>query len=249
MSLLLAGGVALGYATAVIGLHRLNVHRMRTAAGGFPTLAWLDWDTLLEGLVPDGIDSAQPPPSPVLGGGPPPAALSRGPGDNRRAALLELVQGERVPEERFSSAGFSGGQLEWLLTLSHLAPEPSRALALLESRAPDTAAELYLREHLRLSSRVHAANLELQVFSTKRRLGLGLARFGEHPSLFYARAHASALLGFNSSAIDDLARAVYFSRQATFYLRAVTSSPYIEEVRPALAQQCRLALDPGPKLE
>jgi hypothetical protein len=46
----------------------------------------------------------------------------------------------------------------------------------------------------------------------------------------------------NRAAIDDLARAVYFSRQATFYLRAVVDAPYIEEVRPVLAYQCRTAL-------
>ena len=35
MSLLFAGGVAVAYAGTVIGLHRLNVRRMRAQAGGF----------------------------------------------------------------------------------------------------------------------------------------------------------------------------------------------------------------------
>ena len=126
--------------------------------------------------------------------------------------------------------------------------DPARALERLRSGELRTAAELYLREHLELSLNINAFNLELAVFSTKRRLNLGLLRFGEHPALFYVRAQASSRIGFNRATIDDLARAVYFSRQSPFYLRAVVETPYIEEVRPALAQQCRQALDASVKV-
>ena len=35
-----------------------------------------------------------------------------------------------------------------------------------------------------------------------------------------------------------MGRAVYFSRKHPFYREAVRSSPYIEEVRPALMREC-----------
>ena len=42
MSVLFTGGVAVVYASTVIGLHRLNVRRMRAQTGGFPTFERLD---------------------------------------------------------------------------------------------------------------------------------------------------------------------------------------------------------------
>ena len=77
------------------------------------------------------------------------------------------------------------------------------------------------------------------------RINRALRRFGEHPALYLLRARASALLGFNAQVVDDLARAVYFSRQAPFYLRVVTQLPFIEELRPALMRACREAQDDG----
>ncbi len=243
-SFLFAGGVACAYVASVIGLHRLNVWRQRKQAGGFRTLDWLDWDTLLEGLLPPpelpGAFEGRP-----FGGGPAPSLLSGRPEpahSARRELLSALVQGISIGEEQLSHA-FSGGQLEWLATLRHVSAQPERALERLKAAELSTAAELYLREYLRLSLEVNPLNLELAVFSTKRHLTQGLERFGEHPALFFVRARASARIGFNQSAVDDLARAVYFSRQAPFYLLAVTETPYIEEVRPALVQQCRRALD------
>lgn len=222
---------------------------MRRAAG-FTTLSWLDWDTLLAGLLPTGVGEA-PGPSRVVGGGPSPGLLRQNAAagaESRHALLSLLVEGEAPDEDDWLEAGFSGGEARWLTTLGHLSKEPDRALERLDEAELATPAELYLREHLRLSRRTHAVNLELNVFAAKRRLSLGLARFGEHPALFYARALASALIGFNHAAIDDLARAVYFSRQAPFYLRAVTQTPYIAEARPALAQQCHRVLDPMGKV-
>jgi len=102
-----------------------------------------------------------------------------------------------------------------------------------------TAGRLYLREHVRLTQLTTFFNLELAVFSAKRALGAGLRKHGDVPALYYARALASSLVGLNRPAIDDLARAVYYSQQAAFYVRAVLDTPYIEEVRPALVYQCR----------
>lgn len=248
MDALVAGGVAGLYATGVVGLHRLNVWRMRAASGGFPALHWIDWDALLEGLLPPGpagpLDEAAPPLARVEGGGPAPQLLSGRlpPGTRPRFELLAaLVEGRAVDEQAFRAGGFSGGQVHWLVTLGQAQREPERALERLQEGALGTVAEVYLRERLQLA-RTHFINLELAVFTSKRRLAAAVARFGERPTLFYTRALASSLLGFNASAVDNLARAVYFSRQNPFYLRAVVESAYIESARPALFQQCHSAL-------
>ena len=78
---------------------------------------------------------------------------------------------------------------------------------------------------------------------SKRRLSAALHRFSEHAALYFVRAKASALLGFNASVLDDLARAVYFGRQSPFYVAAVLESPFVEEARPALWRACR-SVDP-----
>jgi len=252
VSILLAGGVAGAYIAGIVGLHRLNVRRMRAAAGGFAPLRWLDWDCLLAGLAPASPPASFAPALTVHGGGPSPLLLSQPapPGAEDRHALLRAVAaGQQVDEATLGAAGFSGGQAKWLTTVSLIASDPDRAIERLLATGVSSAAELYLRERLLLTHRTHALNLELSVFATKRRLGQGLARFGEEPALFFVRAMASSLLGFNHAAIDDLARAVYFSQQAAFYLRAVVETPYIDEARPALARQCRLMLYPSPKVE
>ncbi len=249
MSALFAGMVGGLYSAGVVGVHRLNVWRMRQSSGGFAALGWLDWDTLLEGLIPPPlalVDADAPAPSPRGRRGEPVPAILLGtaaPGVQERQALLRaLVEGHVIDESAFTAAGFSGGQVRWLTTLGLASSSPVKALERLEAGEEGSAAEVYLREHLALGHRTHLFNLELAVFSAKQRLRRGLARFGDHPALFFVRAQASARLGFNKAAIDDLARAVYFSRQSRFYLQAVLDTPYIEEVRPALAQQCRWAM-------
>jgi hypothetical protein len=258
VSVVFAGGVASLYVAAVVGIHRLKVYQRRAAAGGFPTLQWLDWDELLKGLLPDAAEpevAGSPDPvtafalPPMIGGGPVPrtlrAAAGRAPEDLKVLVVAELLGGgyADVLEPKINAAGYSGGQARWLKTLALARHDPHRAIERLESGTLDSAQELYLREYLRLVHRTHPLNLELAVFSAKRRLAHGLTRFGEVPALFFARALASARLGLNQAAIDDLARAVYFSRRSDFYIRAVLDWPYIEEARPALLFQCRQSLD------
>ncbi|MBL8914616.1 MAG: hypothetical protein JNM17_28185, partial [Archangium sp.] len=89
---------------------------------------------------------------------------------------------------------------------------------------------------------VNPLNLELVSFGSKMRINRALRRFGESASLYFIRARASSLLGFTQAVLDDLARAVYFSRQAPFYLEAVTQMSFIEESRPALFRACRDAM-------
>lgn len=239
MSVVFAGSVALAYATTVIGLHRLNVRRMRAQAGGFPTLGRLDWQSLLAGLLPP--PAAPPPPGPqpaILRAPPPPGA------EARHALLSAIVGGATVAPAQFEAAGFSGGESQWLTTLALAQPQPDAALDRLFGSRPGTAAEVYLREHLFLRHRVNPLNLELSVFAVKRRLASALARFADAPTLYFVRAQASARLGFNQAVLDDLARAVYFSRHDPFYLRLVTEQPWVGEARPALYQQCVALLNP-----
>lgn len=252
MSLLVASAIGAAYVGGVIGLHRLNVWRQRNAAQGFTTLGWLDWDTLLHGLLPKpAADAPAKAPQPVEGG-PPTPLLSHAPAPEAKARhelLCALVTGHRLDEAAFENAGFSGGEAQWLTLLSRIREEPEEVLDKLDARPElETVGQVYLREHLYLGLRVHPFNLELAVFGTKRRLVRELDRFPDAPALHFARAKASSLIGFNGAVLDDLARAVYFSRQSPFYLRAVVDMPWVGEARPALLHQCRAALAEGRKL-
>lgn len=241
MSLLFAGGVGLAYAAGVIGVHRLTVAQRRAAAQGYPTVRWLDWDTLLGGLLPSTPAAAREGPVPREGGPVPRVLLREGP--RRELTLLTaLVEGSSLQAEAFAEAGFSGGEARWLGTLSWLRDEPWRVLAELERVPAQTVAEAYLREWLVHELEVSPVNLELATFASKRRINVALRRFGEHPALYFVRARASAQLGFTQAVLDDLARAVYFSREAPFYLQAVTRLPAVEELRPALHRACAEAL-------
>ncbi|MFZ5445461.1 MAG: hypothetical protein ACOZQL_36055 [Myxococcota bacterium] len=241
MSLYLAGGVAFAYAAGVVTVHRVAVARRKAQAQGYSTIRWLDWDTLLHGVLPPAeatLDRSLPE---VPEGGPAPRLLLRPP--SKEVQLLEaLVAGEPVQAEAFAEAGFSGGEAKWLGLLSWLRDEPRRVLEQLEATAPATVAEAYLREWLALEHEVSPLNLELASFASKLRVNRALRRFGEHAALYFVRARASSLLGFTQAVVDDLARAVYFSRQAPFYLEAVNRMPFIEEARPALARACRAAV-------
>lgn len=252
MSVILAGTVAGLYAATVIGVQRWNVNRLRRQSGGFPTLRRLDWDTLFKDLLPSQPgprDDAVP--ATLPGGTPTPESLRRpvDPGlAARRELLLKIVTGVATDQsfDEGATAGLSGSQLEWMKTLSLVQTRPLDALRALETTRPSSAAELYLREHLRLLHRTHAVNLEMSVFAAKRRAAIGLARFGDAPCLYFVRALASSMIGLNRATIDDMARAVYFSQQAPFYVNAVLEVPYVEEARPALTFQCRHSLDAGP---
>jgi hypothetical protein len=243
-SLVVAAGVAGAYASVLLGAHRVNVFRMRRAAGGFPTLRWLDWDSLLEGLLPPGPSQPAVCPPPI-DGGPAPRLLAQvtEAAKQRHALLCALVGGEAVDPSRFEPAGFSGGEAKWLKKLSRLRSKPEDVLDELEAEPESTAAGVYLREHLFLQRRVGLLNLELAVFASKRRLRGALERYSDAAALHFVRAAASAQMGFNSQVIDDLGRAVYFSKQSPFYLRAVVELPFVAEARPALHQQCRALLE------
>lgn len=235
-----AGGVAAAYAAGVIAVHRVSVARRRARAHGFATLAWLDWDALLRGVLPQAPAVTRPQPDPPEGG-PAPRLLQRSP--TPEVSLLEaLIRGEPVQAEAFTEAHFSGGEAHWLSLLSVMRESPVVVLDELERSPPGTPQEAYLREWLTLTHEVTPLNLEWASFGSKLRINRALRRFGEHPELFFIRARASALLGFTQGVLDDLARAVYFSRQAPFYLEAVTRMSFVEEARPALFRACRQAL-------
>lgn len=244
MSAAWVSGIAAAYAAGVVGFHRYRVLRQRAEAGGFPTLGRLDWDTLLSGLLPEHASEVREAPGPEEGG-PAPALLQFAPTPATQArydALCALVSGVPLSSQAIDSAGFSGGEARWLSTLVRARHEPSKTLDDLESVPAATLAEVYLREHLFLRTQVGVLNLEWAVFHSKRRLLGALRRFKDAAPLYFVRARASSLLGFNRMALDDLGRAVYFSRQTPFYLRAVLDTPYVHEARPVLVQQCRQAL-------
>lgn len=244
MSLLFTGTVAAAYTAGVIGIHRWSVWRRRALADGYPALDRLDWDTLLQGVWPAGPPGAV---SPVpKEGGPAVRRLETDAGRPAAHVLLsELVQGRPVDDGAFERAGFSGGESAWLRMLATRVAAPMEVLEALSARPPDTIAEAYLREWLALRHEVTALSVEWQVYACKRRLSLAMRRFGDAPSLYFARAKASSLLGFNTSVIDDLGRAVFFSREAPFYVDAVLSMPFVRAQRPPLARAC---LEAGKRL-
>jgi hypothetical protein len=240
MSIYLTGGVAAAYAVGVVTVHRVAVARRRALAQGYPTLRWLDWDALLQGVLPPGDLVERELPA-VPEGGPAPRLLSRE--TSHELKLLEaLVSGQSVQAEAFVEAEFSGGEAKWLGLLSWVREEPMRVLEQLEVSTSNTAGEAYLREWLTLEHEVTPLNLEFVTYRSKLRINRALRRFGENAALYFIRARASSLLGFTQSVLDDLARAVYFSRQTPFYLQAVTQMPFVEEARPALVRACREAL-------
>ena len=241
MSLYLTGGVAVAYAVGVVSVHRVAVARRRKLAHGYPTLRWLDWSALFQGVLPAAEPVKRSLPT-ALEGGPAPQVLARA--LSREVELLEgIVRGTPLQLEAFQEASFSGGEARWLGLLSRVREEPRRVLEELEATPANTAAEAYLREWLALEYDVSPLNLELMTFGAKRRINHALRRFGDQASLYFIRARASSLLGFTGAVLDDLARAVYFSRQAPFYLQAVTQMSFVEDVRPALVRACQEALD------
>ena len=175
-------------------------------------------------------------------GGPAPRRLEHQPTDglrSRHSLLCDLVQNRPFDPASIESAGFSGGEARWLGFLTELRTHPSALLARFDQTPPASVAQVLLREWLVLTHDATPVNLELTVFSSKRRISAALARFAEHSALFFVRAKASSLLGLNASVLDDLARAVYFSRQAPFYVASVLECPFVEEARPALWQACQ----------
>jgi hypothetical protein len=232
--------VAVAYAAGVVTAHRLTVARRRALAHGYPTLRWLDWDALLHDVLPASERVERSAPA-APEGGPAPRVLLRA--ASRELELLDaLVAGKPVQSEAFGEASFSGGEARWLGMLSWIRDEPQRIHDELAAREPNSAAEAYLREWLTLEHEVTPLNLELVSFGSKMRINRALRRFGENAALYFIRARASSLLGFTQTVLDDLARAVYFSRQAPFYLEAVTQMSFIEDSRPALFRACRDAM-------
>jgi hypothetical protein len=246
MSLLFTGGVALAYTCGVIGVHRWTVYRRRARADGFPALRWLDWDALLAGLwpvtgaVPDAaLAGPEGGPAPLVLSAPTPAGRAAA-----RAVLVEVVAGRPVDALDGTRAGFSGGEARWLSWLSERRVAPEAVLERLEAQPAVSAAEAYFREWLSLEHRTTPLTVEWQVYASKRRLNQAMRRFGDVPCLFLARALASSKLGFTQSVLDDLGRAVFFSRQAPFYVQAVLAMPFVQEARPPLFRACRDATLP-----
>lgn len=91
----------------------------------------------------------------------------------------------------------------------------------------------------------HPLNLEFALFRTDRLLRRGLSENNNSPLLFYELAHACAHRGRTDEAVDHLARALYFSNGARFYLRPVLEVPEIARIKPALVAQVRAQFPDG----
>jgi len=63
-------------------------------------------------------------------------------------------------------------------------------------------------------------------------------RFDPAPELHLSLAHAHAILGRSTEALDELARAVYYAHGARFYVDLVLASQFVEQARPRLRQSC-----------
>lgn len=257
MNVLVTVQVAIAWTVVLFLFHRLNIQRLRAHAR-LVALRRLDWDSLLDGILPtvedDAARTASEVPPLLPDGAPTPDSLRKAPPEGferRHALLVALVSGAAIPtpERSFQEAGFSGGEVRWLSVLATAAHSPELALDALERHPPNSAAEVYLLETLRLLHRTHVFNLELQVLGARRRMAQGLLRFGHAPSLHFGRALAASLVGWNHAAVNDLARAVYFSRTSSFYLRAVLDTPFLEEVRPELVHQCRKSWQARPAID
>lgn len=245
MSLLLSGVVAAGYGAAVVGLHRFAVHRRRLRAKNFPTLRWLDWDTLLDGLAIPSAGFGQLDTSPPEGGPPPIALKGLAQADAMGVLIRALIAGTATALHEHEVT-LSGGDKRWVEMLTQFRRTPVSVLNQLAAVSPQSVGEAYLREWLTITHMSNPLNVELLVFGSKRRINEALGRFGEHASLYFVRAYASSLLGFLDAVLDDLARAVYFSQKAPFYLEAVLQMPFIDEARPALMRACQAARAPAP---
>lgn len=232
MSLFVTGSVALAYTVGVVGIHRWSVWRRRQRAQGYPALDWLDWDTLLSGLSKP-TEAARRAVTPREGG-PAPRSLSADSPD----VLSALVSGSPVGSEALSAAGFHGSEHAWLSSLAARVTKPEAVLEALEAHPVSSVGEVYLREWLTLRHAVTPLSVEWQVYASKRRLGDAMRRFGDAPALYFVRAKASSLLGFSQSVLDDVGRAVFFSREAPFYVEAVVSMPFVQELRPPLFRAC-----------
>jgi hypothetical protein len=223
MSLLAVGAAVAAYAAGVVGVHRVAVARRRSAGAGYASLRRLDWATLFHGLGPEyqWVEFV----SPDERGGP---------------ALLQSIAMGHVLEPA-ALASFDPEQQRRLSALMKIRTAPDELLDELRSRPPESLSDAYLREWLELERAVTPFNLELALFTSKQRLRVALARFGHAPALYLARARTSSLLGFNQLVLDDVARAVYFSRQAPFYLQVVLDMPLAASLRPALVRACEEA--------
>ena len=125
MSVLFTAGVATGWLAGVFSLHRFNVRRARQQANGFATLKRLDWDLLLQGLLPLPREHAAMVGPPE--GGPGPRLLSGTPAPQdaaRHAVLTQLVTGTPIDDQEWSARGFAGAEIPWLQTLSRVRTQP-----------------------------------------------------------------------------------------------------------------------------
>jgi hypothetical protein len=82
-------------------------------------------------------------------------------------------------------------------------------------------------------------NLELVEVRVARHLKRGLSEHPTAPALYFVLGHLLARRGRVSDAIDNLARAAYFSRGRAFYRDLLLGDPMVARMRPGLIVQLK----------
>jgi hypothetical protein len=237
------------YAVGLGAWYRLSRVKKLKAAWRWPSLQWLDWESLGMPLL-RGLELSNGPSAFALlpdGTSAPRWMTSEVPTDFRQRAtlLVDIVTGAlpAFAKEQIAAASWlSEEEKEWALVLAHLRSEPLTALKLLRKAHLDWPEAIALKHQLSLLYQLNAFNRELICFIALRGLGRAKKRFEQSSILFFVEALALAQLGMNESATNSLARAVYFSREVPFYTRAVLALPHLRETRPELVRQCQVAV-------
>jgi hypothetical protein len=234
--------VAGAYTSSVIAIHRLSLWHRRKRGQGYRSLAWLDWHCLVDGLWK--VLEGQPAETVISSQGASIELTVAAAGEEqKRKVIVDLVKGVPCSERRIVEAGFTESDLVWVSLLAQLKDNPDHVIAQLEHGNNSSLRYVYLYNWIELNHQLNGLNLEWKVFQSKVRLGRALDRLGEQAPLYFLRAQAAAELGQNSTMVDELARAVYFSREARFYLEAVQTLELVREERPALFLLCEKGLE------
>ncbi|MDF1566286.1 MAG: hypothetical protein P1V51_24855 [Deltaproteobacteria bacterium] len=112
-----------------------------------------------------------------------------------------------------------------------------KAAAATSDFAEPAVRALWAKVNLRFFS--HALNLELQEILVGRHLRKALTEHPHSPELFFELAYLLARRGQVADAIDNLARAAYFSGSRDFYRRPLLEDPAVSALKPGLVAQVR----------
>jgi hypothetical protein len=172
--------------------------------------------------------------------------LARTQREGLELSLLRRVDAARIPPEA-APALDRYARAEAARVQGNAAAREEEALSALSAireagGATRSAGLCYLAAQVKLAHLAGPLNLELVAVPALLSLKRGLKRFGHSPELHLGLAHAHAVLGQSTAALDELGRAVYYAHGEPFYRDLVLASEFVERVRPRLRQQCAESL-------